>query len=428
MKRRTFLTASVAAAAAWGWDNTSAAVAASSVPVKPSDALRQAFGVNTHTPWQWTPYSATAAMEDATVSFVGEVGASHFREVYFPGDAQQARLIPRLTTAGCKMYAIIGTYASTPTDMVSTVRNLVASFPPDTTLRALAGINEPDDGSTWIPHTLDLQKALYGEVRATPALAGIPVGSPALHGANITGLTSMGNAGVDDYSDMVCLHHYPTSAAPFTGNSWQTKLDTAKAAFPGQLVSVDEYGYVSPSTSFPTATPPEWVAATYAPRALCEAVRLGLSSLMWYELFDQANRSKDYNAHFGLVETNMVDPAGWRRKQAFTTFQRIVGLTRDDGPAFTPAPLGATITGTPKTLVLGKRDGTYGTLHWRDDKVYDASTKKAITVTPVPSTVTLSTPRNVTITNVTTGAVQALGLVSKYTASVAGDVLHVSVV
>jgi hypothetical protein len=105
---------------------------------------------------------------------------------------------------------------------------------------------------------------------------------------------------------------------------------------------------------------------------------------------------------------------------------RLIALTRDDGPGFTPVPLQAVLTGStaPKTLVLSKRTGEHGILHWRDDLVYDGTTKASLTVAPVAQTVTFPSPRVVTLTDVTTGTATTLGPVTSYTVTVAGNVIH----
>lgn len=397
-----------------------------SVPAIPSGTLRTLFGVNTHIAWQQTPYANTVASQDAVVSLVRELGASHFRSRYYPGDPEEDREIPLLVGAGCRFYALIGNFDSTTADVRADVQSLAATVPASS-LRAITGINEPDDpGVNWVPHTLDLQRAIYEEVRSIPAFDGIPVASPVLRGANITGITAMGDAGMDAYTDMVALHHYP-GPGPFTSGSWAQKLAAAQAAFPGQPVSVNEYGYRTPSKA--ASALPEWVSATYEARGLCTAAAAGLSSLATYQLLDDANNPSDPGSYFGIVESTMGDPSKWRRKPSFDSLKRLIALTRDSGgPVFTPVPLSGTITGTPNTLVLGKRDGGYGVLHWRDESVYNNTTGQTITLTPAASTVNLSPKRTVTLTNVRTGVVQSLGNVSSYTVQVAGDVVHAGIV
>lgn len=425
--RRTLLALGAASGlSVAAWRTLGDAVGTGALLTYPSSVLREMFGVNTHNAWSQTPYSHTTAMKDKTVALAGEVGASHFRERFAPADTELTRQTPLLVAAGAKHYAIIGNYASSAAQVRSDVRALVKKYPdPTAVFRAIAGINEPDSTSNWVPHTLDLQKALYSEVRSIPALNAIPVISPAVRGTNPDDITAMANAGMAAYCDHLAVHHYPTGTGPFTSGNWAQKVSLATSGFPGHPLSVDEYGYTSPSSSINSTWPmPEWVAATYAPRAVAECVRIGAAALTWYELLDQADRPTVANCHYGLVEATMGDPSTWRRKPVFYTLARLVALTRDDGPAFTPVPLDASISGTPRTLALSKRDGSHGVLHWREDSVYDHRTKKTITLTPAASTVTLSAPRMVTLTNVTTGKVTSLGTVASYTVGVAGDLIH----
>lgn len=426
--RRTLLTLGAAAGVPVViWRTLSEAVGASTgtVPTIPSNKIRESFGVNTHNQWQWTPYSYTTAMMDKTVALVKEVGASYFRERFAPGDPQLARQIPLLVAAGAKQYAPIGNWDSSTAQIRSDVQALVKKYPdPSAVFCAITGVNEPDSHTNWIPHTVELQKALYAEVRSTPALNGIPVMSPTVHGTNTTGIKSMADAGIANYCDQIAVHHYPGKTGPFTTDGWDQELAATKAGFPGKPLSVDEYGYASHSVYVnSTFQLPEDVAAVYAPRGVIECVRIG-AKVSLYELLDQYDQKTQYNAHFGLVEATLSDPSGWRRKPIFYSLARLIALTRDDGPDFTPIPLQASISGTPRTMALSKRDGSHGVLHWREDRVYDHQFKKYLTVTPAASTVTLPAPRTVTITNVTTGKVTSLGSVTTYTVGVAGDALH----
>jgi hypothetical protein len=173
------------------------------------------------------------------------------------------------------------------------------------------------------------------------------------------------------------------------------------------------------------------VTAVYHPRAVCEAVRRNVRICM-YELLDQSDRVTEFGGHFGLVDTSAAggttDPGVWRRKQSFGSLARLIALTRDDGPVFTPAPLRAAVTGTPKTVALAKRTGEHGILHWRDELVYDGGAKATVTVQPVSQVVSFPVARTVTLTDVTTGAVTELGPVTRYTVPVAGNVIHARIV
>lgn len=403
------------------------------VTTLPSSVLRSTFGVNTHLGWQWTAYSNTTANMDAVLAYITELGASFYRERFFSTDTEQQAMIPRLAAVGVKHYAIIGNYAVTADDVRADVDALVAAYPdPASVFTVIAGINEPDSSTVdWIPHTVELQQALYAKVRSIPALASLPVGSPVVRGQSpINYMTDLAAAGTSTVSDFVTLHHYPV-----TGEGFETAIDVKLAAaatsYPGKPVAVDEFGYVSADPGMTGNPSPEWVYATYGPRALCEAVRRGVSKLLLYELLDQSDRPvDDWAGHFGLVNTaaSLSDPSQWRKKAVFDPMARLIRLTRDDGPTFTPVQLQAAITGTPNTVALAKRDGEHGILHWRNELIYNGSTKTALTVAPTGQIVTLPAARRVTLTDVTTGVVTDLGVVKSYTVQVAGNVIHAKIV
>lgn len=407
------------------------------IPALPSSVVRSTLGVNAHLGWQWGPYASNTATQDATVQAIIDLGAGYFRDAFFPGagDTQQNRTQPMLLAAGVKFYAGFFFYDSPDGTITSAVNDLIRRYPnPASVFDSIQCVNEPDDpGVDWKPRTVALTRELHDAVRSHPELNTVPLISPALR---LVLLADIPEAG--PYFDQCCIHHYPVAGKSFIDVATQAqsldyKISTYNTVFPGKKISVDEYGTVTSNTVYPsgsTSSVPEEVTAVYHPRAVCEAVRRGVRICM-YELHDQSDKSSEFGAHFGLVDTTggITDPAVWRRKQSFGTLARLTGLTRDDGPAFTPAPLRASISGTAKTVVLGKRTGEHGVLHWRDDLVYNGTTKTMLAVAPATQTVAFAgAPRTVTLTDVVTGTVTDLGRVKGYTATVAGNVVHARIV
>lgn len=399
-----------------------------------SSSVRSAFGVNAHLAWQWGPYASNTTTQDATIDVILDLGVGYFRDAYLTGgDTQQNRMIPILTGAGVKYYAGFFNYSQPTQYTTDAVTDLFSRYPDPGVFEALAGVNEPDDpGVDWHAHTVDIQRALYTGVRANTAWDQVPIVSPVVRSTLLTEIPEGG-----PYWDLTAIHHYPVAGRAFINAATLSqdldyKINTYTAAFPGKTVSVDEYGTVTPSDLIDppsTATVPEEVTAVYHPRAVCEAVKRGIRVCM-YELLDQADKATEFGAHFGLVDTTatggITDPTVWRRKPSFVSLARLIALTRDDGPVFTPVPLQAVVTGStsPKTLVLSKRTGEHGILHWRDEYVYNGTSKTATVVGPVTQTVTFPSPRGVTLTDVTTGTTTTLGPVGSYTVSVAGNVMH----
>jgi hypothetical protein len=400
----------------------------------PSSSVRSAFGVNVHLAWQWGPYSSNTATQDATIQAVQDLGVGYFRDVFMTGgDTQQNRMIPILTGAGIKYYAGFFNYAYDTQYTSDAVTDLFNRYSDPTVFEALSGVNEPDDpGVDWHTHTVDIQRALWQGVRANSAWDGVPIVSPVVRSTLLTEIPEGA-----PYWDLTSIHHYPVGGRAFVNAATLSqdldyKLTTYTAAFPGKGISVDEYGTVTSNSYYPSTSSssvPENVTAVYHPRGVCEAVRRGIRVCM-YELLDQADKVTEFGAHFGLVDTTgtngVTDPTVWRRKPSFASLARLIALTRDDGPPFTPVPLQAVITGStaPKTLVLSKRTGEHGVLHWRDDLIYDGTAKATLTVAPVAQTVTFPSPRDVELTDVVTGTATSLGAVTSYTVNVAGNVIH----
>lgn len=403
------------------------------LPTIRSARVRELFGVNAHLAWQWSPYVSNLNTEDATFQAISDLGVGYFRDVYIGGgDTQQNRMIPRLVAAGVKYYAGMFGFSMTETDMAALVEDCLARYPDPAMFEAITGLNEPDDpGVDWQQHSIDLQRALWTTLRSHADFGNVPIMAPAM---KLVALTDI--PGVAPYFDLAPIHHYPVAGKAFIntaaqGQSLDYKIDAYAATFPGKGISVDEYGTVTSNSVFPSASSssvPEEVTVVYHPRAVCEAVRRDIRVCM-YELLDQADKSAEFGAHFGLVDTTngVTDPSSWRRKQSFYSLARLIALTRDDGPAAAAVPLQAAMDGgasDSKTLVLSKRTGEHGILHWRDSLIYDGGTKTMISVAPVAQTVTLPVPRAVTLTDVVTGQVTSLGPVRTYTAQVAGNVIH----
>ena len=62
----------------------------------------------------------------------------------------------------------------------------------------------------------------------------------------------------------------------------------------------------------------------------------------------------------------------------------------DPGPAYEPAPISIAVEGPDdlENIVVGRRDGSYQVVAWRDVDVYDPETRRPIEVEP--ETVTVS--------------------------------------
>jgi len=162
---------------------------------------------------------------------------------------------------------------------------------------------------------------------------------------------------------------------------------------------ITETGYTN-SLAGPTGPSPipEWAAGIYAPSALLEAVDRGWK-VTWFEALDDpdAGAKSVTEANYGLYAlegTRMAPP--WRAKPAAIALKGLLTGLKDPGPAYRPASIGLRVS-APVTDVrwtaLGKRDGSVRLYLRRAAEVYDARTRRTLSVPKV--TVAIATSKGV---------------------------------
>jgi len=425
MKRRTLLALPVAATAVTVLGSGKAwAATYPLVPAKPADVLRQTFGINTHTTWKASPYAATVEGRARVQELVKQLGASWWREHASTSHPYQPPAARGFAAFDCRQLAIIGTPGSTTVELQAAVDGLFTTYGADLPhiVRAVSGVNEPND-SGWSPGDVAAkQKTIYQAVRGNKAFDGIPVISPSIKGQLTQFTNDMGTmtqTDVANWCDYGDVHYYPGTARP--GTLLTERLNVIESTYHKPPVCT-ENGYATPAI-------PDSVAAWYAPRLLLEMVSRGVSASLDYELLDQPNLwDSTYRGRFGLVSSPTNDPTTWMPRPSFNALARLIAVTRDDGPTFTPTGLEMTLTGTGvKSMLLGRRDGSHILLLWRDVTSYNTSTHKVITVAPVTATMSFPVAHNITSTDISSGAVTTVAGVSTFEVGVASQALAVSI-
>jgi hypothetical protein len=359
------------------------------------------LGVQVHMAFYTTTYNDVTQV----IALLEDLGVNHVRDTYNVGfPTQHTRQLQVANNAGVKF-----TMTARLSDTVAGFVDGLVTDGLAPVLQAIEGINEPDNaGGSWAANTRTHHQALYPAAKAKAGLSALPVIAPSLANT-ITNAAALGD--LSAYCDRANAHVYsgnpPTGVGSYTlANSIAVARTIAGAARP---VVITEQGYHNaPASGSSIKYVDETTAGVYAPRILLENVLAGTERVFIYELIDQTTETPgtDAQQHYGLCR------ADYTKKPAFTAVKNLLALLNDPGPAYTPAPLPLTVAPpigdtTTRSLLVGKRDGSYELLLWRDVSVWNPTTATPITVTPI--SVTVAHPSGST------------------TVSLAGDLAHVTI-
>lgn len=396
MKVRRFLSLVAAAAAipsfVQGQSTTQAATAPLPVvQAQAADGLVDSFGVATHLGYPGTPYDNVGAVKTA----LQLLGVRHVRDNLVSGKPQLYAAMRNVASTGVRFDVIMGNPITwdNPARLVQTLADNI----PTGVVESLEGANEWNltGRSNWAAELRSHQQALWTAAKANPVTRGLPVLAPAL--GMRSGYSELGNLGA--WSDFGNAHLYPGGQKP------STLIDAVTAGerlvVPGKPVIFTEGGYHNAANTTAThAYTPESVAGLYAPKQLLEHYLRGTKRFYTYELVDERPDAEktDHEANFGLLRNN------WTPKPAYLSLQKLLGVVRDPGAAFTPGSLAYRIDNAPsdlRQLLLQKRDGTFVLLLWRDVSSYDRNTGTALDVAPKTVNVVLSRTSKVTVSQPT---------------------------
>ncbi|MBC2960292.1 hypothetical protein [Nocardioides deserti] len=337
------------------------------LPARPADSLVDAYGVGIHTPFLDTPYADAGRVADA----LADLGVRHVRDDLFLRNPRQYKAIRTIAKRGIDFDLIMGRpdRPGTPADYVRTL----AEELPKSAVEAVEGINEWDHfgrGRDWAREAAAWQRELYEKVKGTPATAHLPVLSPALaFSRNYLMLPDL-----SPWSDVANIHAYPGGEKP--GTALDTMVEALRAVLSPKPVVTTEAGYHNATRTTNGHRPTsERAAGLYLPRLLLEHVQRGQARVYSYELIDEFRDAAKTNpeANFGLLRRD------WSPKPAYTAMKTMLGLLADPGPSFAPTPLDLGLSGWPldgRYVVTQKRDGTYVVLMYRNDSVWDTSTRR----------------------------------------------------
>jgi hypothetical protein len=140
---------------------------------------------------------------------------------------------------------------------------------------------------------------------------------------------------------------------------------------------------------------PEHLSAKYIPRLYAKYFNRGIERTYLYELANQGPSTSDREQNFGLVRFDMTEKPG------FNALENLIDLLEEPGaPAFTPASLDYTLTGSGAVAalhhtLLQKSNGTFYLLLWAEVPVFNRTANQnqgmEIINNPLAVTLTLNT-------------------------------------
>ena len=344
-----------------------------STPAQSSQSVADRLGVQIHMPFSTTTYSDVAQVK----ALVSDLGVKHVRDTHnLTWTGSHAKLIDVAQTCGVKV-----TLGSRMADDISSwVSEVASTYGSLGILEAIEGANEQDaSGGSWVANTRAHQQALYPAVKGTPSLAALPVLAPALANG-VANSAALGD--LSAYCDKANTHIY-SGQRPSNGiASYSAAALTVAGAKP---VVVTETGYHNafndPDTSMQTVS--ESAAGVYGPRFLLEHVLAGTERVFMYELLDQANDAGvDIQNNYGLVRYD------YTKKPIFDSIKALLTTLNDPGASYSPSPLTLSITPPVgntdlRSLLVGKRDGSYRLLLWRDVSIWNPNTEVDVSVSAI---------------------------------------------
>jgi len=255
--------------------------------------------------------------------------------------------------------------------------------------------NDPASSLYWGEYIKAVAQDTYATMKGDPATANIPIIGPSF--SNEASYHVAGD--LSAYVDYGNVHHYLAGRHPGTGgwgNNGYGSIDwvynyCAAVTASGKPVAMTEGGY-STATSGGTSFVNETIHGKYLPRLLFNHFNKGTRWISPYEFINRGTNLAVSEDNFGLLRNDTtLSP-----KPAYTALKSVLNLLKDQGPAFTPAALDYTLSGSTSNIrqtLLQKRDGDFYLCLWIEKSCYDPNTG---VVTTIPNqSITLTVPANI---------------------------------
>lgn len=264
------------------------------------------------------------------------------------------------------------------------------------TFVAFEGPNEYDwsgskgNNANWAQDLRGYMQQVSQTVKGTPAIASVPVVSPALADSSAVAFEQLGN--LSQITDRGNLHAY--SGERPLGAVLDRFIGLAQIVNPGQPIVISEYGWQTAMNRWQTHPLTDTARAKYQARALAAIFeRPVIERAFIYQLADPfADEGKTKpQMHFGLLDNNLTPTP------AYVAVRNVMHLLCDSAGNVGTTPLNASLSGNLQNVhhvLLQKSSGVYDLILWQDVASYEqpkpANRLVARQWTPASQQVTLS--------------------------------------
>ncbi|MGL4313398.1 MAG: hypothetical protein ACRCSO_05365, partial [Sphingomonas sp.] len=271
---------------------------------------------------------------------------------------------------------------------IQTLEKIQATNPGS--ISSVEGLNEANtqyfsyNGSSSVGAAAAFQRDLYNAVKGDAALGGVPVINLSIAMESSTAYALLGN--VAQYADFANAHAY-ASTAQAAGNEILLSLGNAAAAALGKPTVITETGYTTAASTDHLGVD-QTAQAKLTLQALLDGFQSGAAKTYLYELFDSTldPNGPASEQHFGLFN------ADGSAKLAATAVHNLTTILGYRDPAATTPAGNASVGLLPldgHATILGKNNGAYDVVLWRDAKIWDDAAGQAVPVTAQSTTVNL---------------------------------------
>lgn len=345
-------------------------------PAAWADEFAATVGVNIHLHHTDTSYGDFEMVR----ARLAELGARHVRDGLVP--TTWAPYYARHNALGD--LGIKGTFIAAPDASLEELRTFPSKV--SRSFEAYEAPNELDlsGDAAW---TATLRRTLTSlrQLQNIPEVRGYPVIGPSLTSESAFG--ALGD--VSTFYDRSNLHNYFSGRHPGTDGwgsngygSIRWNIDLLRRYAPSRPVITTETGYWDDRAVRDSL--PQDVVARYMPRLLLEQFRHGITRTFIYELLDDPTSGVAGRSGYGLVR------ADGSRKPAFSAVANLLRIMTDRGPRPEPQVFAYTLAGRRadlREMTFQKSDGSFLLALWLETPSYDLERRRAITVTPVPVTI-----------------------------------------
>lgn len=373
------------------------------MPAKSVQEFRSGVCTNAHWYFGSTPYTtAYATLKTAIL----DLGMTCLRDQWSPGDTVQKDRFVDLAASGVKHSVIIDsryfndtaadrtqadTDSSGAVSVAEAIDHLLDNAPGS--VLALEGPNELL-GSNCASAITQLQE-IWAVKQSDSRLADIPVLSPAA--AQPTQNSCLGDQSA--YTDEGNIHSYPGDSPPEAterGADWSLagwKNHVQSVVGQGVPITATETGYHNAVNTTDGHLPvSETADGKYMAQLYFAYQRAGVHRAHKYELVNQfSNPGLDnIQGHFGFLRNNLTE------KPSYVSVDNMMDILADSGPT-TLNPLDyqlTTGTGTVRSYLLQKSDGSHWLAVWNDVKIWD-TTLGDLSPADVSVTLTLQQTRTI---------------------------------